>query len=148
MTSSKELSPAIKRWGLLDKGFGYDVVAVFGSQSTGKSEWSRFFSDGKRGKGRERAHQAEPFLPSSFPLLLSFFLPQAHSSTDSSGPASMSWTRRLVNRRPRVCSFPQPPSSLVVNGEIESEPNRRSLPLSSQVSGCARPRSTLSWSWT
>ncbi|KAL7411996.1 RHD3/Sey1 [Mrakia frigida] len=34
---SKELSPAIKRWGLLDKGFGYDVVAVFGSQSTGKS---------------------------------------------------------------------------------------------------------------
>ena len=26
------------KWGLLDKGFAYDVVAVFGSQSTGKSE--------------------------------------------------------------------------------------------------------------
>lgn len=35
---SKGLTPAIDRWGLLDKGFAYDVVAVFGSQSTGKSE--------------------------------------------------------------------------------------------------------------
>jgi hypothetical protein len=26
------------KWGLLDKGFAYDVVAVFGSQSTGKSQ--------------------------------------------------------------------------------------------------------------
>ncbi|WVQ81742.1 protein SEY1 [Cryptococcus sp. DSM 104549] len=34
---TKELSPYLAKWGLLDKGFAYDVVAVFGSQSTGKS---------------------------------------------------------------------------------------------------------------
>lgn len=28
----------MKAWELLDKGFSYDVVAVFGSQSTGKSK--------------------------------------------------------------------------------------------------------------
>lgn len=33
----KELSPYLAKWGMLDKGFAYDVVAVFGSQSTGKS---------------------------------------------------------------------------------------------------------------
>jgi septin family protein len=33
----KELNTQIARWGLADSGFGYDVVAVFGSQSTGKS---------------------------------------------------------------------------------------------------------------
>ncbi|WVO15942.1 protein SEY1 [Cryptococcus depauperatus] len=32
-----ELSSTLDRWNLLDKGFAYDVVAVFGSQSTGKS---------------------------------------------------------------------------------------------------------------
>ncbi|KAH7108003.1 root hair defective 3 GTP-binding protein [Auriculariales sp. MPI-PUGE-AT-0066] len=32
-----ELNTQIERWGLRDAGFGYDVVAVFGSQSTGKS---------------------------------------------------------------------------------------------------------------
>ncbi|ORY32882.1 RHD3/Sey1 [Naematelia encephala] len=34
---TKELSPYLAKWGMLDKGFAYDVVAVFGSQSTGKS---------------------------------------------------------------------------------------------------------------
>ena len=34
---TKELNTQITRWGLGDAGFGYDVVAVFGSQSTGKS---------------------------------------------------------------------------------------------------------------
>ncbi|WWC61965.1 protein SEY1 [Kwoniella dejecticola CBS 10117] len=34
---TKELSPYLGKWGLLDKGFAYDVVSVFGSQSTGKS---------------------------------------------------------------------------------------------------------------
>jgi hypothetical protein len=28
----------MKRWGLAEAGFKYDVVAVFGSQSTGKSK--------------------------------------------------------------------------------------------------------------
>ena len=37
MIFSKELSPYLAKWDLLDKGFAYDVVAVFGSQSTGKS---------------------------------------------------------------------------------------------------------------
>ncbi|KAJ9104579.1 Dynamin-like GTPase that mediates homotypic ER fusion [Naganishia friedmannii] len=32
-----KLSRYLDKWGLLDKGFAYDVVAVFGSQSTGKS---------------------------------------------------------------------------------------------------------------
>ena len=38
----KALSKYLSKWELLDKGFAYDVVAVFGSQSTGKSEldWS------------------------------------------------------------------------------------------------------------
>ncbi|WWC69983.1 protein SEY1 [Kwoniella pini CBS 10737] len=34
---TKQLSPYLDKWGLLDKGFAYDVVSVFGSQSTGKS---------------------------------------------------------------------------------------------------------------
>ncbi|KAH8918445.1 root hair defective 3 GTP-binding protein [Atractiella rhizophila] len=34
---STSVPDSIKRWGLYDAGFGYDVVAVFGSQSTGKS---------------------------------------------------------------------------------------------------------------
>ncbi|KAF8915591.1 RHD3/Sey1 [Mucidula mucida] len=32
-----ELTHQIERWGLRDAGFNYDIVAVFGSQSTGKS---------------------------------------------------------------------------------------------------------------
>src|ERR1700755_3571409 len=32
-----ELSSYRDKWGMLDKGFAYDVVSVFGSQSTGKS---------------------------------------------------------------------------------------------------------------
>ncbi|KAJ7646846.1 RHD3/Sey1 [Roridomyces roridus] len=32
-----DLSAQIERWGLRDAGFGYNLVAVFGSQSTGKS---------------------------------------------------------------------------------------------------------------
>jgi len=34
---TQNLSTSISRWGLADAGFSYDVVAVFGSQSTGKS---------------------------------------------------------------------------------------------------------------
>ncbi|ORX35730.1 RHD3/Sey1 [Kockovaella imperatae] len=32
-----QLSNYLGKWGMIDKGFAYDVVAVFGSQSTGKS---------------------------------------------------------------------------------------------------------------
>ncbi|KAK6997085.1 protein SEY1 [Favolaschia claudopus] len=32
-----DLGEQIEKWGLLDAGFGYNIVAVFGSQSTGKS---------------------------------------------------------------------------------------------------------------
>ncbi|KAH9824355.1 RHD3/Sey1 [Melampsora americana] len=32
-----DLSSSIEKWGLLEKGFNYDLVAVFGSQSSGKS---------------------------------------------------------------------------------------------------------------
>jgi hypothetical protein len=35
---SAELGAQIHRWGLRDAGFGYNIVAVFGSQSTGKSQ--------------------------------------------------------------------------------------------------------------
>ncbi|KAF8893469.1 root hair defective 3 GTP-binding protein-domain-containing protein [Infundibulicybe gibba] len=34
---TKDLGHQIERWGLRDAGFGYNLVAVFGSQSTGKS---------------------------------------------------------------------------------------------------------------
>lgn len=34
---SDQLTRSIEDWGLLEKGFNYDLVAVFGSQSTGKS---------------------------------------------------------------------------------------------------------------
>ncbi|KZT40769.1 root hair defective 3 GTP-binding protein [Sistotremastrum suecicum HHB10207 ss-3] len=34
---TKDLAQQINSWGLRDAGFGYDIVAVFGSQSTGKS---------------------------------------------------------------------------------------------------------------
>ncbi|ESK90867.1 protein sey1 [Moniliophthora roreri MCA 2997] len=34
---TQELGAQIERWGLRDAGFSYDIVAVFGSQSTGKS---------------------------------------------------------------------------------------------------------------
>ena len=37
VTYRKDLNNYIDQWGLLGAGFGYDVVAVFGSQSTGKS---------------------------------------------------------------------------------------------------------------
>ncbi|TFK26512.1 protein SEY1 [Coprinopsis marcescibilis] len=36
-TFTQELSQQIERWGLRDTGFAYNLVAVFGSQSTGKS---------------------------------------------------------------------------------------------------------------
>ncbi|KAK7692530.1 Dynamin-like GTPase that mediates homotypic ER fusion [Cerrena zonata] len=34
---TSELTPQLERWGLQNAGFDYDIVAVFGSQSTGKS---------------------------------------------------------------------------------------------------------------
>lgn len=36
-TNRQGLPGAMQDWGLYDQGFGYNVVAVFGSQSTGKS---------------------------------------------------------------------------------------------------------------
>jgi hypothetical protein len=41
-----DLTKQIERWGLRDTGFEYNVVAVFGSQSTGKSELFRNSSRG------------------------------------------------------------------------------------------------------
>lgn len=35
------LNAQMDRWGLIDSGFDYNLVAVFGSQSTGKSSWLR-----------------------------------------------------------------------------------------------------------
>lgn len=40
-THSKQLDGHMKDWELAEAGFSYDVVAVFGSQSTGKSEHLR-----------------------------------------------------------------------------------------------------------
>ena len=37
------MTPQIERWGLQSAGFDYDIVAVFGSQSTGKSTFSPNF---------------------------------------------------------------------------------------------------------
>jgi hypothetical protein len=38
--NSPDLGTQIERWGLRDAGFAYNIVAVFGSQSTGKSEFA------------------------------------------------------------------------------------------------------------
>ena len=38
---SPDLTQQIQRWGLQNAGFDYDIVAVFGSQSTGKSMCGR-----------------------------------------------------------------------------------------------------------
>lgn len=37
---TSDLTARVRSWGLAEKGFNYDVVAVFGSQSTGKSAFS------------------------------------------------------------------------------------------------------------
>jgi len=37
-THSTRLGDQLDKWGLIDVGFAYNIVAVFGSQSTGKSE--------------------------------------------------------------------------------------------------------------
>jgi len=42
MFHSPELSQQITKWGLHDAGFSYNIVAVFGSQSTGKSPFLFF----------------------------------------------------------------------------------------------------------
>lgn len=39
-----DLSKQVERWGLRDAGFDYNIVAVFGSQSTGKSELLRTYT--------------------------------------------------------------------------------------------------------
>jgi hypothetical protein len=36
--ASPDLTAQITRWGLRDAGFAYNIVSVFGSQSTGKSK--------------------------------------------------------------------------------------------------------------
>jgi protein SEY1 len=43
-TNSKQLDDHMKDWELAEAGFSYDVVAVFGSQSTGKSALAIFHS--------------------------------------------------------------------------------------------------------
>ncbi len=35
--NSSQFAPHLEQWGLADAGFGYDLCAVLGSQSTGKS---------------------------------------------------------------------------------------------------------------
>ncbi len=35
--NSAHFGPSLDQWGLADAGFGYDLCAVLGSQSTGKS---------------------------------------------------------------------------------------------------------------
>ena len=37
--SRPDLAAQIDKWGLRDSGFAYNIVSVFGSQSTGKSKW-------------------------------------------------------------------------------------------------------------
>jgi hypothetical protein len=43
-TSSEDLPAYLEKWNLGDAGFKYNVVAVFGSQSTGKSESSFLYT--------------------------------------------------------------------------------------------------------
>jgi hypothetical protein len=43
-THSTGLSSQLEKWRLNDAGFAYNIVAVFGSQSTGKSEQFPFWN--------------------------------------------------------------------------------------------------------
>jgi len=38
MLKRPDLGAQIEKWGLRDEGFAYNIVSVFGSQSTGKSK--------------------------------------------------------------------------------------------------------------
>jgi len=95
-------------------------------------------------RGSKSELELTPFLPSFLCSSSALFLStlQVPSSTNFSVPASMSWTRRLVNRPPRVRRF-----SIFLRCPEEIKLIRRSHVLSSQESGCAKPRSILSWSW-
>ena len=77
------LNDQISAWNLRDVGFDYNLVAVFGSQSTGKSTP---FSHALSNK-------------------VSILLMQVLSSIGYSAPTSMSWMRRNGNRRQRVSSW-------------------------------------------
>ena len=55
-----ELTPHMADWDLLDKGFSYDVVAVFGSQSTGKSKLLSFLLDRARSDRAGRVEKLDP----------------------------------------------------------------------------------------
>jgi hypothetical protein len=82
------LNDQLSAWSLRDVGFNYNLVAVFGSQSTGKST---------------------PFSNTSSSNVLT--LMQVPSSTGYSAPTSTSWMRRSGNRRRRVSiSGVTPPS--------------------------------------
>jgi len=54
------LASQIERWGLRDVGFNYNIVAVFGSQSTGKSRLTThgFQVQSTEGRGRYTPKQA------------------------------------------------------------------------------------------
>jgi len=75
------LNDQISSWDLRDAGFDYNIVAVFGSQSTGKSTPFPNVSSGKMST-----------------------LMQVPSSTGYSAPTLMSWMRPSANRRRRVSS--------------------------------------------
>lgn len=77
------LNDQISAWSLRDVGFDYNLVAVFGSQSTGKST---------------------PFSHASNNEVS--MLMQVLSLTGYSAPTSTSWMRRSGNRRRRVSSWP------------------------------------------
>ena len=73
------MNDQIAAWGLRDAGFDYNLVAVFGSQSTGKS--MHFLNVSK--------------LPQQL-------IQQVRSLIGCSAPTSMSWTSRSANRQRRV----------------------------------------------
>jgi len=54
LMQSPELSKQIQQWGLQDAGFNYNLVAVFGSQSTGKSELLPHVSRGTHAESHYR----------------------------------------------------------------------------------------------
>jgi len=94
---SPDLQSTLSQWGISKVGLDYNVVAVFGSQSTGKS--TRGLLRGPQSRlGAAADMPGPPFRP---------VLSQARCSTSSLARRSTSCRRRSADRPPKVCAVGQ-----------------------------------------
>jgi len=104
------MNDQIAAWGLRDAGFDYNLVAVFGSQSTGKSMFSLNVSK-----------------------LAQQLTQQVRSLIGCSAPTSTSWMSRSANRRRRVSGSFSVPSLILrrskvgLVGPVDARKSKQSL---------------------